>query len=52
MVRLKPKTFLLFSILLLIPIVLGFTTLKIKTNDLVYSIDKEYAKVWVNRKLL
>ena len=46
--RLKPKTFLLFSILLLIPIVLGFTTLKIKTNDLVYSIDKEYAKVWVN----
>ncbi len=46
--RLKPKTFLLFSILLLIPIVFGLTTIKIKTNDLVYSIDKEYAKVWVN----
>jgi hypothetical protein len=47
-VRLRQKTFFLFSILLFIPIILGFTTLKIKTNDLVYSIDKEYAKVWVN----
>ncbi len=46
MVRLKSKT-LLFSILL-IPIILGFTTLRIEANDLVYSIDKEYAKLWVN----
>jgi len=48
LVRLKPKIYLLLSILLLVPIILGFTTLRIKTNDLIYSIDKEYAKVWVN----
>jgi len=46
LVSLKSKM-LLFSILL-IPIISGFTTSRIKANNLVYSIDKEYAKLWVN----